>query len=160
MRKISSSPLQFEQVISGQPIANLHDSIREGLGSCCGKFAAVFSQAFANPFRPQRCRHTGRVASPVETIEYRAFPAESVGKLDDVAAPRDLLPTPHDSVENKAGWAESASVWGDDPRSCSRQDRSHFIESMYVVGEAVRQDHRPAAGWTVFERKRSTGNRS
>src|SRR4029077_6656436 len=83
--------------------------------------------------------------------EDRAFQTESVGKLDDVAAAGGLLPAPHDSVGNEAGWAEPASIWGDDPRSCSRQDRSHFIESMHVVGEAVRKDHRPAIGWTVCE---------
>src|SRR6516225_42327 len=81
----------------------------------------------ANPFWPQRCRHAGRVASPIETTEDRAFQTESVGKPDDVAAAGGLLPAPHDSVGNEAGWAEPASIWGDDPRSCSRQDRSHFI---------------------------------
>jgi SAM-dependent methyltransferase len=39
-----------------------------------------------HPFWPQRCRHAGRVASPIETTEDRAFQTESVGKLDDVAA--------------------------------------------------------------------------
>ena len=45
----------------------------------------------ANPFRPQRCRHAGRVASPIETTEDRAFQTESVGKLDDVATAGGLL---------------------------------------------------------------------
>ena len=105
----------------------------------------------AKPFWPQRCRHAGSVASPIKTTEDRAFQTESVGKLDDVAAVGGLLPAPHDSVGNEAGWAKPASIWGDDPHSCLRQDRGHFIESMHVLGEAVRNDHWPAIGWTVFD---------
>ena len=86
-----------------------------------------------------------------ETSEDRAFHTESVGKLDDVAAAGGLLPTPHDGRGNKAGWSEPASIGGDDSRSDLRQDRSHLIVSMHVVGEALRQDHRPAIDWTVFD---------
>ena len=64
----------------------------------------------ANSFWPERCRHAGRVASPIETTEDRAFQTESVGKLDDVAAAGSLLSVPHDGVGNEAGWAEPASV--------------------------------------------------
>jgi hypothetical protein len=62
-------------------------------------------------------------------------PAQQLGKLDNLAATGDLLPTPHDSVGLEASWAEPASVRGDDPRSCLRQDRSRLIESMHVLGK-------------------------
>src|ERR1039458_3441489 len=105
----------------------------------------------ANVFRPQRCRHTGGVASPVEATEDRAFQPQSVSKLDDVLATGSLLSASHGAVRDEAGCAEPASVWGDDPRSCCRQDRSDFIKGMHVIGEAVRQDNRPAISWPIFD---------
>jgi hypothetical protein len=88
---------------------------------------------------------------PIETTEDRTFQTESAGKLDDVATASGLLAVPHEGIGNEAGWTEPASIWGDDPRSCPGQDRSHLIEGVHVVGEAVRQDYRPAIGWTVFD---------
>ena len=114
----------------------------------------------ANAFRPQRCRHTGGVASPIETTEDGAFQTENVSKLDDVAATGGLLPAPHDVVGKEAGWAESASIWGKDPCSCSRQDRSR-LHRKNARRRGSRGTGLPASHWLALARyRRPAGHRS
>ncbi len=101
--------------------------------------------------RPQRGRDAGGQAAPVVSGDDRRVEPQGVDQRDQVGSEGGLLSAAEGAGGTEPGGAEAPQVRADHPGAVRGQDRDDLVVGVDVVGEAVRQDDRPAVRRAVLK---------